>query len=98
MKAEYRDFRLIAESRELVNLNYQIEFMQSYLQRTIGLVCLVIGILLIVHAHDVAQTPGEHVRRFSPWGPSDRSTYFYVAGALLSIFGASQLIWPAKPK
>jgi Protein of unknown function (DUF3185) len=72
--------------------------MQSYLQRLIGLICLVIGIILIYHAHDVAQTLGEQVRRLSPWGPSNRSTYFYIAGVVLAIFGASQIVWPAKPK
>jgi hypothetical protein len=72
--------------------------MQSYLQRIIGLISLVIGVMLIVHAHNVARSFDERVRQFTPWAPSDRSTYFYIAGAVLAIFGASQIVWPAKPK
>jgi uncharacterized membrane protein len=72
--------------------------MQQYLQRTIGLICLVIGILLLVHGHDIARSIGEQVRQVLPMTPSNRATYFYIAGAALTIFGASQLIWPAKPK
>lgn len=72
--------------------------MQQYLQRTVGVICLVIGILLLVHAHDIARSFGEHVRQYVPMAPSDRATYFYIAGAALGIFGASQIIWPAKPK
>ncbi|HEX3625328.1 MAG TPA: DUF3185 family protein [Verrucomicrobiae bacterium] len=72
--------------------------MQSYLQRIAGVICLVIGVLLLVHGHDIARSVGEQVRQYSPFGPSNRSTYFYIAGAVLAIFGASQIIWPAKPK
>jgi TRAP-type C4-dicarboxylate transport system permease small subunit len=72
--------------------------MQQYLQRTVGLICLVIGILLLVHGHDIAQSLGEQVRQVLPIAPSNRSTYFYIAGAALGIFGISQIIWPAKPK
>ncbi|MGH8024850.1 MAG: DUF3185 family protein, partial [Limisphaerales bacterium] len=69
-----------------------------YLQRIIGLVCLAIGIALMVHGHDLARSLGEQVRQILPIAPSSRSTYFYIAGVALGIFGASQIIWPARPK
>jgi uncharacterized membrane protein len=72
--------------------------MQQYLQRTFGVICLVIGILLMIHGHDIARSFGEQVRQVLPMAPSNRSTYFYIAGVVLAIFGASQIIWPAKPK
>jgi Protein of unknown function (DUF3185) len=81
-----------------VNLNVESEFMQQHLQRTIGVICLAIGIILLVHGHKIAHSPDAQVRRFLPIAPSDRSTYFYIAGAALAIFGASQIVWPAKPK
>lgn len=72
--------------------------MQPVLQRTIGVICLVIGILLLIHGHDIAQSIGSQVQQVFTGAPSNRSTYFYIAGAALTIFGASQIIWPAKPK
>jgi hypothetical protein len=90
--------RVLQNQLIFVNLKRREKFMQPILQRTVGVVCLVIGILLLVHGHDIAQSLGEQVRQFSPFGPSNRSTYFYIAGAVLGIFGLSQIIWPARPK
>jgi hypothetical protein len=72
--------------------------MQPYFQRIIGVICLVIGILLLIHGHDIAQSIGSQVQQVFTGAPSNRSTYFYIGGAALTIFGASQIIWPAKPK
>jgi Protein of unknown function (DUF3185) len=72
--------------------------MQPYLQRIIGVICLVIGILLLIHGHDIAQSIGSQVQQVFTGAPSNRSTYFYIGGAALTIFGVSQIIWPAKPK
>jgi uncharacterized membrane protein len=72
--------------------------MQPVLQRTIGLICLVIGVLLLVHGHDIARSIGSQVQQVFTGAPSNRSTYFYIAGVALAIFGASQIVWPAKPK
>ncbi|HXC35837.1 MAG TPA: DUF3185 family protein [Candidatus Acidoferrales bacterium] len=72
--------------------------MQSYLQRTVGVICLITGIILIVHGHDMARSFGSQVQQVFTGAPTDRSTYFYIAGVALAIFGASQIVWPAKPK
>jgi uncharacterized membrane protein len=72
--------------------------MQPYLQRIIGVICLIIGVLLLVHGHDIAQSIGSQVQQVFTGAPSNRSTYFYIGGAALAIFGASQIIWPAKSK
>ncbi|HEV2456663.1 MAG TPA: DUF3185 family protein [Verrucomicrobiae bacterium] len=72
--------------------------MQPYLQRTVGVICLAIGIMLLIHGHDMARSLGSQVQQVFTGAPSDRSTYFYIAGAALTIFGASQIIWPARPK
>ena len=74
------------------------KLMQPYIQRIIGLICLVIGVLLMVHGHDMAQSIGSQVQQVFTGAPSNRSTYFYIAGVVLVIFGASQIVWPAKPK
>ena len=52
----------------------------------------------MVRGHDMAQSIGSQVQQVFTGAPSNRSTYFYIAGVALAIFGASQIIWPAKPK
>lgn len=72
--------------------------MQQYMQRVVGIICLIIGIILLVRGHDMAQSLGSQVQQAFTGAPSDRSTYFYIAGVVLTIFGASQIVWPAKPR
>jgi len=67
-------------------------------QRIIGIICLIAGIILLVRAHDMAQSLGSQVRQVFTGAPTDRSTYFYIAGVALTIFGMSQILWPAKAK
>jgi uncharacterized membrane protein len=72
--------------------------MQPYVQRVLGLICLVVGIILLVRGHDMAQSLGSQVNQIINGAPSNRATYFYIAGVALTIFGVSQLIWPARPR
>jgi uncharacterized membrane protein len=72
--------------------------MQSYMQRTIGVICLIIGIFLLVRGHDMAQSIGSQVQQAFTGAPTNRSTYFYIGGVALTIFGLSQIVWPARPK
>lgn len=65
-------------------------------QKIIGLICLVIGIVLLVRGHDEAQSVGSHFNQIVNGAPSDRSMYFYIGGVVLTIFGVSQLAWPGK--
>jgi hypothetical protein len=65
-------------------------------QKIIGLICLVIGIVLLVRGHDEAGSFGSQANQFIHGTPSDRSMYFYIGGIVLTIFGASQLVWPGK--
>jgi hypothetical protein len=46
----------------------------------------------------MAQSIGSQVQQAFTGAPSNRSTYFYIAGVALAIFGASQIVWPARPK
>lgn len=67
-------------------------------QRVIGVICLIIGVFLLVRGHQMAESIGSQVQQVFTGAPTNRSTYFYIAGAVLAIFGASQIIWPARPK
>jgi len=70
----------------------------TYTQRIIGVICLIVGIILLVRGHDMARAFGSQVEQAFTGAPTNRSTYFYIAGVALTIFGASQIVWPAKPK
>jgi len=72
--------------------------MQTNMQRILGVTCLIIGIILLVRAHDMAHAFGEQVQQAFTGAPSNRATYFQIAGIALTIFGASQIVWPARPK
>lgn len=64
----------------------------------IGIVALAIGIFLLVRGHDIAQSIGSQVQQVFTGAPSDRSTYFYIAGIVLVVFGAFQMLLAAKRK
>ena len=72
--------------------------MQPHVQRTVGVICLIIGIILLVRGHQMAESLGSQMQQAFTGAPSNRSTYFDIAGIALAIFGVSQIIWPAKPK
>ena len=68
------------------------------MQRIIGIIALVIGIMLLVWARDMAQSIGSQVQQAFTGAPTDRVTYFRIAGVALVIFGAFQILWPWKKK
>jgi hypothetical protein len=72
--------------------------MQQHMQRVLGVISLIIGIILLVRGHDMAQSIGGQAQQLFTGAPSNRSTYFYIGGIALTIFGLSQIVWPARPK
>lgn len=63
------------------------------MSRIIGIVCLVIGIMLLVWGHDTANALNSQVKNIFTGTPTDRAMYYYIGGAALSIFGLFQIIW-----
>jgi uncharacterized membrane protein HdeD (DUF308 family) len=68
------------------------------MQKIIGVISMVIGVLLLVWGHDMAESIGSQVKQAFTGAPTDRTTYFYIAGVTLVIFGVFQIFWPVKPK
>ncbi|HSY44287.1 MAG TPA: DUF3185 family protein [Candidatus Acidoferrum sp.] len=68
------------------------------MQRILGVICLIIGVILLIRGHDMAQSIGSQVQQAFTGAPTNRSTYFYIGGIALTIFGASQVFWPARSK
>ena len=68
------------------------------MKKIIGVISLVIGVLLLFWAHNMAESIGSQVQQIFTGAPTDRATYFYIAGVALVIFGLFQVLWPAKLK
>jgi uncharacterized membrane protein len=68
------------------------------MQKIIGVISLVIGVLLLMWGHDITQSVDSQVKQIFTGAPTDRATYYYIAGAVLGLFGLFQLLWPNKLK
>jgi ABC-type Mn2+/Zn2+ transport system permease subunit len=68
------------------------------MKRIIGVICLVIGIILLVRAHAMAHAIGDQAQQIFTGAPSNRTTYFQIAGVALTIFGAVYAVLPGKSK
>jgi len=68
------------------------------MQRIIGVIALVIGVLLLVWGHDITQSVDSQVKQLFTGAPTERATYYYIAGTALGLFGLFQIFWPKKLK
>ena len=68
------------------------------MHRIIGVICLVIGVLLLVWGHDITKSVDSQVKQLFTGAPTDRATYYYIAGTALGLFGLFQIFWPKKLK
>jgi len=66
------------------------------MQKAIGVACLVVGVMLLVWGHNISQTVGSQVKEAITGSPTDKCIYFYIGGAVLSIFGAFRIFGPGK--
>ena len=68
------------------------------MQRIIGVIALVIGVLLLVWGHDITKSVDSQVKQLFTGAPTERATYYYIAGTALGLFGLFQIFWPKKLK
>ena len=68
------------------------------MQKVIGLIALVIGVVLLVEAHNMSEAIGSQVKEAFTGAPTDRVTYFRIGGIALVIYGAVTVLWPWKKK
>jgi uncharacterized membrane protein len=68
------------------------------MQKIIGVICLVLGVLLLVWGHGIAQSVDSQVKQVFTGSPTDRATYYYIAGTVLGLFGLFQIFRPNKLK
>ena len=68
------------------------------MQRIIGVISLVIGVMLLVWGHDITKSVDSQVKQLFTGAPTDRATYYYIGGTALVLFGLFQVFWPRKMK
>ena len=68
------------------------------MKKIIGVISVVIGVLFLVWGHNIAQSVDSQVKQIFTGAPTDRATYYYIAGAALGLFGLFQIFWPGKLK
>jgi hypothetical protein len=66
------------------------------LQKMIGGICLVIGICLVLRGRDVADSIGSQFTKALTGAPLGKATHYYLAGAVLGLFGALLIVWKRK--
>jgi drug/metabolite transporter (DMT)-like permease len=71
---------------------------KEIMKKIIGVISLVIGVLLLVWGHKIAQSPNSQIHELFTGAPTDRATYYYIAGVALGIFGLFEILWPGKTK
>ena len=66
------------------------------MQTITGVVCLVVGILLLLWGHDIANSVGSQVQQIFTGSPTDRAMYFYIGGLILVGLGVGRIFWKRK--
>ena len=66
------------------------------MQKTIGVICLVVGVVLLVWGYNMSQSVGSQVKEAFTGSPTDKAMYFYIGGLVLSIFGAFRIFGSKK--
>ena len=66
------------------------------MQKAIGVVSLVVGVLLLVWGYNISQSVTSQLKEAVTGSPTDRVIYFYIGGAVLSVFGLFQIFVARK--
>ena len=66
------------------------------MQKVSGLICLVVGGMLIYWGHNMSQTVGSQINNAVNGSPGDKPILFYIGGAILLIVGLGQVAWKSK--
>lgn len=70
--------------------------MNKTMQMAIGVVCLVVGVLLLAWGYNISRSVASQFKEVFTGSPTDRAMYFYIGGAVLSAFGLFQIFVARK--
>ena len=63
------------------------------MQKIVGVIAVVLGIIVLVWGHQMA---GAQVENLATGATTDRSTYVYIGGAALILYGIFRIVWKRK--
>lgn len=66
------------------------------MQKVSGLICLVVGGLLVYWGYNMSQAVGSRVTNLVSGSPGDKPMLLYIAGAILLTFGLGSIVWKGK--
>lgn len=66
------------------------------MQKVSGLVCLVVGGLLIYWGHNMSQAVGSQLNNLVNGSPGDKPMLLYIGGSILIIVGLGSFVWKGK--
>lgn len=61
------------------------------MQKAIGILCLVVGVVLIVWGYNMAQSIGGQLQNAFTGSPGDKPMWLYIGGGVLCALGAFQI-------
>ena len=61
------------------------------MNKAVGVVCLVVGVLLIVWGHNMAQSVGGQLQNLVTGSPGDKPQWLYIGGGVLCALGLFQI-------
>ena len=61
--------------------------LKEFMQKVIGVICLVVGLLLLLQGHDVANSIGSQFTKAFTGEPLGKATHYYVAGVAVGLIG-----------
>jgi hypothetical protein len=66
------------------------------MQKIIGILCVIGGVLLLVWGHNLAQSIGGQLQNIFVGSPGDKAMHLYIGGAVLGLFGVFLIFWKRK--
>jgi drug/metabolite transporter (DMT)-like permease len=66
------------------------------MRKGIGIICVVVGVLLIVKGHDVGNSIASQIKRTFVGAPVDEAMRLYLTGLGLGLFGLLLIFWKRK--
>ena len=66
------------------------------MQKIIGVIFLLIGIGVLIWGHNMAAAHDAQVENLANGTTTNRSTYIYIGGAILMLYGFLRIVWKRK--
>jgi len=66
------------------------------MHKIIGAILLVVGVFLLIQGHDISRSFVSQVKNIAVGSPSDKVTYYCLAGAICCAAGLVEVFWSGK--